>query len=160
MPRNCYRGNAARVAFAVFDPLARDVALAAMAAGVPDSAPEIRWQFGYRNWFYLPLMHSEDLATHDRAVEAYGRLEDDVRALASAGAGPAAEPFEEKARRAVQGDPEGALKLAAVYSDFEARHYRIIKRFGRYPHRNKALGRAATREEEAYLSGGGETFGG
>lgn len=38
-------------------------------------------------------------------------------------------------------------------------HKEIIDRFGRFPHRNRILGRASTPEEEAWLAAGGETFG-
>ena len=38
-------------------------------------------------------------------------------------------------------------------------HADIIRRFGRFPHRNAALGRANTAEEEAYLRQGGKQFG-
>lgn len=34
-------------------------------------------------------------------------------------------------------------------------HMEIIERFGRFPHRNAALGRATTPEERAFLDGGG-----
>jgi uncharacterized protein (DUF924 family) len=34
-------------------------------------------------------------------------------------------------------------------------HADIIRRFGRFPHRNRALGRATTPEEQAFLDGGG-----
>jgi len=34
-------------------------------------------------------------------------------------------------------------------------HYDIIARFGRFPHRNAALGRTTTPEEQAFLDGGG-----
>ncbi len=42
----------------------------------------------------------------------------------------------------------GGLKWAEIHSD-------IIRRFGRFPHRNAALGRATTPEEQAFLDGGG-----
>ncbi|MBS0556932.1 MAG: DUF924 domain-containing protein [Proteobacteria bacterium] len=42
--------------------------------------------------------------------------------------------------------------------DFELRHKAIIDRFGRYPHRNAALGRASTPEEIAFLSQPGSSF--
>lgn len=39
-----------------------------------------------------------------------------------------------------------------------AEHHRdIIKRFGRFPHRNASLGRPTTPEEQAFLDGGGFT---
>jgi uncharacterized protein (DUF924 family) len=34
-------------------------------------------------------------------------------------------------------------------------HAEVIRRFGRFPHRNSALGRASTREEQAFLDAGG-----
>jgi uncharacterized protein (DUF924 family) len=44
-----------------------------------------------------------------------------------------------------------ALKWAELHAD-------IIRRFGRFPHRNAVLGRATTPDEQAFLDGGG--FGG
>ena len=38
----------------------------------------------------------------------------------------------------------------------QAQHHRdIVRRFGRFPHRNAILGRPATPEEAAYLANGG-----
>ena len=34
-------------------------------------------------------------------------------------------------------------------------HADIIRRFGRFPHRNAVLGRATTAEEQAFLDAGG-----
>ena len=45
------------------------------------------------------------------------------------------------------GDTEN-LKWAEIHAD-------IIRRFGRFPRRNAALGRATTPEEQAFLDGGG-----
>jgi len=45
------------------------------------------------------------------------------------------------------GDADG-LKWAELHAD-------IIRRFGRFPHRNAALGRTTTPEEQAFLDGGG-----
>ena len=45
------------------------------------------------------------------------------------------------------GDTEG-LKWALLHRD-------IIARFGRFPHRNKALGRTTTAAEQAFLDEGG-----
>ena len=42
--------------------------------------------------------------------------------------------------------------------DFEQRHQAIIKRFGRYPHRNAILNRISTAEEAAFLNGPGSSF--
>jgi uncharacterized protein (DUF924 family) len=45
------------------------------------------------------------------------------------------------------GDDNG-LKWAEIHAD-------IIRRFGRFPHRNTMLGRVTTPEEKAFLAGGG-----
>jgi uncharacterized protein (DUF924 family) len=42
--------------------------------------------------------------------------------------------------------------------DFELRHKKIIDRFGRYPHRNAALGRSSTAEETDFLKTPGSSF--
>ena len=42
--------------------------------------------------------------------------------------------------------------------DFAYRHKRIVDRFGRYPHRNAALGRASTPEEIEFLKEPGSSF--
>jgi len=41
---------------------------------------------------------------------------------------------------------------------FERRHKAIIDRFGRYPHRNRILGRASTPDELAFLAEPGSSF--
>ncbi|WP_287817593.1 DUF924 family protein [Idiomarina sp.] len=41
---------------------------------------------------------------------------------------------------------------------FEVRHKEIIDRFGRYPHRNRVLGRESTPEEEDFLKQPGSSF--
>jgi len=47
----------------------------------------------------------------------------------------------------IVGDADG-LKWAELHAD-------IIRRFGRFPHRNTALGRSTTPEEKTFLEGGG-----
>lgn len=42
--------------------------------------------------------------------------------------------------------------------DFELRHKAIIDRFGRYPHRNRILGRESTPEEIEFLAQPGSSF--
>lgn len=41
---------------------------------------------------------------------------------------------------------------------FEIRHWEIIERFGRYPHRNDILGRESTDEERKFLQEPGSSF--
>lgn len=56
-------------------------------------------------------------------------------------------------------DQEASIALSARISPERAQrvsgHRDIIRRFGRFPHRNPVLGREHTREEEAFLAGGG-----
>jgi uncharacterized protein (DUF924 family) len=53
----------------------------------------------------------------------------------------------------LRGDPESAVAI-----DYAHRHLAVIERFGRFPHRNRALGRASTAEEEAFLRTVGAPF--
>lgn len=110
-PRNMFRGTPQ--AFSS-DALARTVAARAMARGA-----DARAEPALRQFFYLPLMHSEDLADQQACVVLYEAL----------------------------GDPH-ELEYAVEHRD-------IIARFGRFPHRNRALGRATTADEQAYLNSGG-----
>lgn len=43
----------------------------------------------------------------------------------------------------------------AMYIKYAIAHREVIERFGRYPHRNRALGRSNTLEEQAWLDAGG-----
>ena len=58
-------------------------------------------------------------------------------------------------------DQDEAVRLSADMPEvlkYAHIHRNIIVRFGRFPHRNEALGRETTAEEQAFLDGGG--FGG
>jgi uncharacterized protein (DUF924 family) len=57
-------------------------------------------------------------------------------------------------------DQERCLDLARAYGDeeftrFADQHAGLIRRFGRFPHRNRVLGRATTPDEQAFLDAGG-----
>ena len=70
-PRNSFRGTARMFAT---DAQARGVARAALAAGFDQQTDE-----SLRNFFYLPFMHSEDLADQDRALALCTALGPDAR---------------------------------------------------------------------------------
>ena len=57
-------------------------------------------------------------------------------------------------------DQELSLKLFEGNANFEwaRKHWEIIRRFGRFPHRNAALGRASTPEEIEFLQQPGSGF--
>lgn len=80
----------------------------------------------WRLFFYMPFHHSENLADQRRA-----------QALAA--------PL--RAERDPAGDPErGSLgRYGVSYPE-------VIARFGRFPHRNRILGRQSTPEELAFLA--------
>lgn len=82
---------------------------------------------------YLPLEHAEDIAMQERCVEL-------VRALENRAPPDLRPRFEE-------------------FTGYAERHRDVVRRFGRFPHRNDALGRESTADETRYLTGGGDTFG-
>ena len=41
------------------------------------------------------------------------------------------------------------------YLDYAGQHLEVIEKFGRFPHRNRALGRISTAEEHTWLEAGG-----
>lgn len=109
--RNMFRASAR--AFAT-DTQARAVADRALARKFDAAAePELR------QFFYLPFMHSENIADQDRCVALYEAAHD--------------------------ADGVGYART----------HRDIIARFGRFPHRNRALSRQTTPEEQAFLDEGG-----
>ena len=57
-------------------------------------------------------------------------------------------------------DQETAMRLFSGNPNFEwaRRHWEIIQRFGRFPHRNAILGRASTPEEVEFLKTPGSGF--
>jgi uncharacterized protein (DUF924 family) len=66
-------------------------------------------------------------------------------------------PFEHSESEA---DQARSIALVAAMGDADLTrwaklHADIIRRFGRFPHRNTALGRTSTREEQAFLDAGG-----
>jgi uncharacterized protein (DUF924 family) len=54
--------------------------------------------------------------------------------------------------------PLAAWPETADAYPYAVRHWEIIRRFGRFPHRNAALGRASTPEEIEFLKGPGSAF--
>lgn len=113
-PRNMFRGT----------PRAFETDGAALAAA--KSAIQRGWDLRIdepaRQFFYLPLMHSENLCDQDRSV-----------------------------RLICERMPEsGADNLIHARA-----HREVIRRYGRFPYRNAALGRADTTPEKSFLDGGG-----
>jgi uncharacterized protein (DUF924 family) len=75
-----------------------------------------------RIFFYMPLQHSELRDIQDESVACYRRLSSEA----------SEEVFQSSLQAAEQ-------------------HRSIIQKFGRFPHRNEALGRESTAEEKEWL---------
>jgi uncharacterized protein (DUF924 family) len=86
-----------------------------------------------RLFFYMPLQHAESAEAQEESVAAYRRL------LAES--------------------PEMLRPAFAAALGFAEGHRDIVRRFGRFPHRNRILGRPSTPEERAYLASARESFG-
>jgi uncharacterized protein (DUF924 family) len=85
-----------------------------------------------RTFLYMPMEHSEDLAVQDQGVHHFGVLLDRA--------------------------PAANRELFAEFKHYADAHHRIIERFGRFPHRNAALGRRSTPEELRFLEEPGSSF--
>jgi uncharacterized protein (DUF924 family) len=84
-------------------------------------------------FLYLPFEHAEDLDAQERSVALF-------------------EALAERAPDALRPQLEASLTYAE-------QHREVVRRFGRFPHRNDCLGRASTDAEREYLAAGGETWG-
>jgi uncharacterized protein (DUF924 family) len=92
---------------------------------------ELAWP--ERGFLYMPMQHAEDKAVQARGIEAYKGLIDDV--------------------------PDELKKVVTGFLLSAREHKAIIDRFGRFPHRNRVLGRDSTDEELTYLATGAKRFG-
>ena len=81
-----------------------------------------------RVFFLMPLMHAEDEDLQQRCVEEFESLQ-------------------------AQAPTAVAEKIAGNVA-FAREHRDIVLRFGRFPHRNKVLGRDSTAEEQIFLGTG------
>lgn len=87
-----------------------------------------------RVFFYMPLMHSEELQVQMTSLECFTMLEKLYTAPPSIAS---------------------IISKSKIYAD---KHYLIIERFGRFPHRNEIIGRKSTREEAKFLKESGSSF--
>ncbi len=124
-PRNIYRGS--QRAFGG-DLRARELVNRAIAHDLDKIMPA-----AWRQMFYLPLEHAENLSDQNLSVAMFERLLADTPQQCR-------EPVHDSLRWA-------------------RRHRDIIARFGRFPHRNTVMKRRPTEEELEWLEQGGERFG-
>ncbi|WEK51386.1 MAG: DUF924 domain-containing protein [Candidatus Kaistia colombiensis] len=81
-----------------------------------------------RVFLYLPFEHSEELADQDLSVGLYEALLAEV--------------------------PEADKEDYRSFVGYAEKHRELIRRFGRFPHRNADLGRVSTPEEIEFLKDG------
>lgn len=86
-----------------------------------------------RLFFYMPLQHAESREVQEQSVSVFRRL--------------AAEA------------PVELQSLFEGVTGYALRHHDIVRRFGRFPHRNAALGRDSSEEETLWLARSGDRFG-
>jgi len=86
-----------------------------------------------RVFFYMPLQHAESRRVQAKSVELFNRLAELV-------------------------SPTYRETFLTV-AQFAELHKDIVDQFGRFPHRNKLLGRENTAEEDEYLSADSPDFG-
>ena len=89
-----------------------------------------------RVFFYLPLEHSEDLQMQVLSCRKFAEL---LKCSSSTQTAQARGTYED-------------------FSLYAERHREVIQQFGRFPHRNKILGRASTAVEQQYLDTPGSGF--
>ena len=82
-----------------------------------------------RLFLYVPLMHSEVLQDQEDMLKLFENLSKQAKTKAT----KSVEFFE------------------MAYSYYAKKHYDIVARFGRFPHRNELLGRRSTKEELEFL---------
>ncbi len=85
-----------------------------------------------RMFLYMPFQHSEDTAVQEQGLALF-------RTLAE--------------------EPGDAQELLGKTVESAEKHLALIRRFGRFPHRNALIGRESSPEEESYLAEGGDSFG-
>ncbi len=86
-----------------------------------------------RAFFYMPFQHAEQPDAQRRSIELYDILLQEARP---------------RYRSIIEG-----------FHRYAVEHQRIIERFGRFPHRNRILGRRSSPAERRYLAKGASTFG-
>jgi uncharacterized protein (DUF924 family) len=88
-----------------------------------------------RIFLYMPLMHSEQLEIQEKSLKMFKNLIELAKIKS----------------------PQNKMYCTNSYK-YSQLHYDIIKKFGRFPHRNKILNRPSTPEEIEFLKKPGSSF--
>ena len=84
--------------------------------------------FIHRFFFYHPLEHSEKLEDQELCIKLIEQVKEEVS--------------------------EQLKKRVESFLNYAKQHRDVIKKFGRFPHRNEVLGRTSTADELEYLKSG------
>lgn len=151
IPRNCFRGADAGIAYDFFDPRALGTALQAIKAGVPEHS-QVRYRQGYRFWFYMPLEHSERIDMQEMAAMEHEKMFTDSRNLID-GLIDAEDTDGLYYRDILLRRRKQFETWVGTLRGMDEQHKGLLDRFGRFPRRDQALGRQSTQEEREYLRG-------
>jgi uncharacterized protein (DUF924 family) len=137
LPRNIFRSQSTLpLVYNHYDRLAQALVRSSMSLTPnPVAFPPYMKRPAIESWILMPLLHSEDLSSHD----LWDSLAKDMDAM-------------------VPGDDQGAKMYVDQGWKAWEMHVDPIRKFGRYPHRNACLERESSAEEKDWLSKG-ETFG-
>lgn len=138
MPRNIYRDQEGlKLVYGHYDRLAWSLVRGSSALKPnPWEHESLRGNALRKNWLVMPLMHAENLESQEMAFAALKQCLAEARD---------------------DGDEE-TVKEGEKALEPAGKHLDIVKKFGRFPHRNECLGRKNTEEETEWLKTG-ETFG-
>jgi len=140
--------EAAKV-FNFYDPLALAIALKAKELSI-HQRPEVRYRLGYRLWLFMPFEHAENIQMQELIVKEQKERFKDVEMLMRGEVDKEdvnTASWKEVLMRKIE--EFGALRRILQKAVDE--HYDAIRKFGRFPYRNVALGRSSTWEEQAFL---------
>lgn len=157
MPRNIYRGKEAKIAYEKCDPKAQQLAKAFTSDPYNFDSKEKCPTWWHQSFIYMPCKFLCICSTHSfcsvLCPTSY-QAESSLSVLHSESP-EMHEYMQTKLQEAISKcSSEGEKKAISQTADFEDKHYNVIKRFGRYPSRNEAMGRKSTPEEVEFLKNG------
>jgi uncharacterized protein (DUF924 family) len=97
----------------------------ALAQRAFDSGFERELDWEGRHFLIMPFLHTESVAAKERALEL--------------------------STRALEECPEVNKQVFAACIEQAHKYREVLRRFGRFPHRNEVLGRASSRDEVAFM---------
>ena len=131
LPRNAFRDSP--FPWATSDPLSLELAEHfVLKEGHDRQHPAYK-----RIFYYMPFVHSERLPYQELSLAKWADFAWELR----------------------EGEEKDCHEFAQMGLNYAWKHYEIIEKYNRFPHRNAVLGRETTEEESKYLTeSGGKLF--